>query len=359
MVSVESRPGLRSFLIDSGQPRQRPSYRDDLVTALLGVWFAVGLFLDAWAHNNIPELESFFTPWHAVFYSGFAATGAWILWLIWRNLQSGRRGMAAVPIGYGLALVGLPVFAIAGAGDYLWHTIFGIEQNLTILFSPTHVALVSSMVVILTSPLRAAWSDPNLPAAPSFGRLLPALLSLSFASSLVLLFTQYANAASFAADTIVGVFSYQPGQRDGGAGEVASMILFTNLLLVAPLLFLARRWRLPFGVATLLCTALAGLSGAINGFENLSTVVTLVVAGIAIDLLAAWIRPAADRRYAFWGFGAAASFVTWALYFAIASITVGQLPSVNEIWTGAPIVQTFMGLLVAVLMLPNATTAER
>lgn len=359
MVTVDSGNGLKALLVDSGQPRQRPSYRNDLVTALLGVWFAIGLFLDAWAHNNIPELESFFTPWHAVFYSGFAATGAWILWLIWKNLQAGRRGMAAVPVGYGLAVIALPVFALAGAGDYAWHEIFGIEQNLTILFSPTHVALVSSMVVILTCPFRSAWSDPDLPAAPSFGRLLPALLSLAFASSLVLLFTQYANAASFAADTIVDIFSYQPGRGEGGAGEVASMILFTNLLLVAPLLFLARRWRLPFGAATLLCTALAGLSGAINAFENLSTVVTFIVVGIAIDLLAAWIRPAADRRYAFWGFGAAASFVTWALYFAIASITVGRLPSVNEIWTGAPIVQTFMGLLVAVLMLPNATTTKR
>lgn len=52
------------------------SYRTNLVTVLLGLWFTVGLFFDAWAHNNEAHLETFFTPWHAVYYSGFAATAA-------------------------------------------------------------------------------------------------------------------------------------------------------------------------------------------------------------------------------------------------------------------------------------------
>jgi hypothetical protein len=30
--------------------------------------------VDAYAHADFSELESFSTPWHAVFYSGFAAT---------------------------------------------------------------------------------------------------------------------------------------------------------------------------------------------------------------------------------------------------------------------------------------------
>jgi hypothetical protein len=86
--------------------RPRVSYRADLVTAALGGWFVVGLFLDAWAHNNLTELETFFTPWHGVFYSGFVATAAWICWQVLRNLLAGRRGPAAVPVGYGLAVIG-------------------------------------------------------------------------------------------------------------------------------------------------------------------------------------------------------------------------------------------------------------
>ena len=39
----------------------------DWTVVLLSVWFVGGLILDGWAHNHIPELESFFTPWHAAF----------------------------------------------------------------------------------------------------------------------------------------------------------------------------------------------------------------------------------------------------------------------------------------------------
>ena len=27
------------------------------------------LFVDGWAHNNLDQIETFFTPWHALFYS--------------------------------------------------------------------------------------------------------------------------------------------------------------------------------------------------------------------------------------------------------------------------------------------------
>src|SRR5258706_4851841 len=120
--------------------------RTDLVTTVLGAWFTVGLFLDAWAHNTKPGLETFFTPWHAVFYSGFTATEAWVLWVSRAALQPGRPAMAAImpaqakkrraqcPVGYAATLVAVFGFAVAGVGDLVWHTVFGIEQNINILF---------------------------------------------------------------------------------------------------------------------------------------------------------------------------------------------------------------------------------
>ncbi|MFL6088303.1 MAG: hypothetical protein ACJ74F_35090, partial [Mycobacterium sp.] len=51
----------------------------------------------------------------------------------------------------------------------VWHTAWGIETTINILFSPSHLGLGASMVIIVTSPLRAMWSDPEVPAAaPSF-----------------------------------------------------------------------------------------------------------------------------------------------------------------------------------------------
>ena len=153
--TAETRPG-----------QFRVSLRVDAVTMLLGTWLLVGLVVDGWAHNNLQALESFFTPWHALFYSGFVATAA-------RARQPERSGLAAFPAGYGLAVVGVVIFAVGGAGDMTWHTIFGIEQDVEALFSPTHLLLFAGMALILSTPLRAAWSDLAEPAAPGYRRFLP------------------------------------------------------------------------------------------------------------------------------------------------------------------------------------------
>jgi hypothetical protein len=129
----------------AGPSRPVASYQTNLVTALLSTWFTAGLMLDAWAHNNVPELETFFTPWHAVFYSGFAATAAWIAWTARGALRPDGSRVAAIPVGYGAAIVAVVGFGVAAIGDFSWHTIFGIEQSIDILFSPTHLGLGAAM----------------------------------------------------------------------------------------------------------------------------------------------------------------------------------------------------------------------
>ncbi|OLB79717.1 MAG: hypothetical protein AUI14_09410 [Actinobacteria bacterium 13_2_20CM_2_71_6] len=242
------------------------SYRTNLVTMLLGAWFTVGLFLDAWAHNNVPKLETFFTPWHAVFYSGFAATAAWIAWTCRGALRSGRLDPGAIPVGYGLSGVAVVGFAIAGGGDAVWHTVFGVEQSINILFSPTHLVLGATMLVIVTTPLRAAWADRSLPAAPGLRPLLPAILSAGLASTLVLLFLQYANVLAHNGINVVYGLSTVDQEF---TGRFVSELAVTNLILVIPLLTLARRWELPFGTALILYAAVGALSSAIRGFGEL------------------------------------------------------------------------------------------
>src|SRR5215470_1061860 len=38
----------------------------DIVYGVTVSWFLGGAFLDSWAHENIPRLETFWTPWHGV-----------------------------------------------------------------------------------------------------------------------------------------------------------------------------------------------------------------------------------------------------------------------------------------------------
>lgn len=323
---------------------------------VLAVWFTLGLFLDAYAHANFPDLETFFTLWHAVFYSGFAATAGWVLWTVCGQVREGRRGIAAVPPGYGLPVVALPVvalpvFALSDAIDLMWHELLGIETSTDIFFSPSHLGLITSMVVILTSPLRAARGAPDLAARPSLRAVLPGVLTLGFSVGLVLLFLTYGNALLFDGREVVTLFSTG---ADGGADMLAVRIVLTTVVLLAPLLLLARRWGLPAGAATTVFIVAALISFLLTGFGNPAIIASAVVAGVAVDGLARVLRPTGERRTAFWAFAAATPFVTWVVYPAAASIEVGHLPAVIEFWTGMPIVAALIGWLLGALMLPNA-----
>ena len=266
------------------------SYRSDLVLSILGVWFAVGLMLDAWAHNNVPDLESFFTPWHAVFYSGFAATAGWVLWTCRRAWPDGSGGLRSVPVGYRPTVIAIGVFAAASAGDLIWHSVFGIEQSLAILFSPTHLLLGAAMITILTTPVRSQWADPTLGRTPGLRRLLPSVLAAAFATALVMLFLQYANALTFpdweeVMATASGVFA---------AHLVASFVV-SNVVIVLPLLTLARRWRLPVGAVIIVYLAVAGLAAAVTGFHNVPMIGAFLLAGLCVEVLAIVLGPSVDR----------------------------------------------------------------
>jgi hypothetical protein len=359
---------MATDLTASVRPASTAPYRTDLVLSLLGVWFSVGLFLDAWAHNNQPQLESFFTPWHAAFYSGFSATAAWVLWTCRHAFRDGERVLSSVPVGYAPTIIAVVVFAVSAFGDLIWHTVFGIEQSINILFSPTHLLLVASMIVIVTTPIRSRWADPALPAAPGLGPLLPAVLGAGFATTLVLLFLQYANVLTDSATTVWISLSGASGPSSGSGQSTASVtsaVAVTNVVLLLPVLTLARRWRLPLGAVTIVYAAVGGLSCAVTGFRNLPMIIGFLVAGVLVDLLAAILRPGADRLRQFRAFGFLAPLITWTTFLITAALTVhdrlpgraGSLPApVLELWTGLPIVAALVGWLLAVLLIPTVST---
>jgi hypothetical protein len=333
------------------------SYRTNLVTVLLGMWFTIGLFLDAWAHNNVPDLETFFTPWHAVFYSGFAATAAWVVWT--------ARDRRAIPPGYRPAAVAVVGFALSGIGDATWHTVFGIEQDLNILFSPTHLGLAASMLVIVTTPLRSAWADPDLPHRPGLRRLFPAVLSVALATALILLFLQYANAFTYRS---VGVIYGLSGVSGEATSRLVGSFAVTTAVLVLPLLTLARRWALPFGTATMVFAFAGTLSFAVTGFHNGQLIAGLLVCGVCADTLAQWLRPSPDSPLRYRLYAALVPLLVWTAYIAIAWVVAGSVhilggtgsahpEGVVELYTGAPLVQALLGLLLAVLLAPGHGTA--
>jgi hypothetical protein len=156
-------------------------------------WLIGGVFLDTWAHSNLAILDTFFTPWHAVLYSGGAAvTVALVGPLLWYR-RHGYAWLTAMPAGYELSLLGAGLFALGGLGDLTWHVLFGIERNVDAVLSPTHLLLAFAIALIVSGPLRAAWLRPDSLMPAGWAARLPMLISLGFVLTMTTLLTMYAN----------------------------------------------------------------------------------------------------------------------------------------------------------------------
>jgi hypothetical protein len=341
--------------------RPRSPWIQDMVTAVLCAWVVTGMVLDAWAHQNVSRLETFFTPWHAVLYSGFAALAAW---MVSRALAARRSRplRSGVPVGYGLGLVGAAIFFVSGIGDGIWHTIFGIERGLEAALSPTHIGLFLGALLMFTTPLRAAWSSSRLGPAPSLRALLPALLALTFTTLLVSFLFFYLSA--FRDPLATGPLAGGAGRLAGSLPTVAyvrelgvTTVLATNLLLVAPILLVLRRWRPPFGSATLLFTTVAFGTAVTEEFAFGEVVIAALVGGLVADwLIARWSRER-DRTRAHRLVAATVPLALWGPYFLVLQVRHGVAwPA--ELWTGSILFASLSGLALSLLMMPRSPEAS-
>jgi hypothetical protein len=188
--------------------------RFDWQFIILSLLFVVGLFIDGWAHNHGRVDDSFFTPWHLIFYSAFGLVALFLAFTQYRNVRRGYAWSAALPPGYMLSLVGAIIFAVGGVGDLIWHTLFGIEAGSEALLSPTHIMLAAGMVLITTGPLRAAWLRRELPVnrRAKWGALFPALISATLLLALLTFITFYSNPITFPLASSAVIDTSDPAQ---------------------------------------------------------------------------------------------------------------------------------------------------
>jgi hypothetical protein len=341
----------------------RPRWGEDLATIVCGLWMLIGLAIDGWAHHTRAQLEEFFTPWHALLYSGYAASALWLAWLVWRGRRAGRVGRDAIPRGYGLGLAGALLFGAAGLGDMLWHATIGIEQNRKASLSPTHLLLFAGIALIVTSPFRSAWaSDDPAEDAPSFTTFLPALLSLTATLGVAAAMTVWLWAFVNIGHLPGVAAAIQP--QFGGAGAAGppvdlrqdlnlAMILITNLLLLAPVLLVLRRWQPPFGSITLLFAAVGALLSLVVGLRHPEQLAAIIPTGLLADAAIARFRPRPGRPVAFRLFATALPLALWILHFLVAALT-GGVAWPPELWLGIIIMAALSGLTLSILMLPPA-----
>lgn len=246
-------------------------WRRDLVTALIGLWLVGAVFSDGWAHFNVPELESFFTPWHLALYVGFAVMAGWVGLLAWQGRRPGAVPLAWVPYGYRGAVLGVVLFGLGGVADLIWHEVFGIEVAVDALVSPSHLLLGAGALLILTAPLRAQrlLSPAASDHPPTW--TLPAVLSLVLSTALVGFFLLYVSPFPMPAPVEVFVPTPEgtPGHLESELPVIAglgSYLVATAIIFVPFLLMLRGQAGVPRGGLTLLVGTYAGLSVMVMDF---------------------------------------------------------------------------------------------
>lgn len=372
MASKVDAAGLRLAGVKARE-QTASGLRFDWLMVVVSIWWLGGLFIDGWAHSNIPQLETFFTPWHAVLYSGYLAVAITLLAKIVLNLRqmatdangaapsllsvireslSGNRWMQAIPRGYELSVLGIGVFLVSGIGDMTWHIIFGIERSTEALLSPTHLGLALGVGLALSGPLRAAWRRTG--AVSSWRHLGPAILSLTFTYSLLTFFTSYAY-------PLVTPWPIIPAGTSPTRG-ITSILLQSGLMV--SMMFLAlRRWRLPVGTFTFLLGVNGTLMIAFAPRTALISIPTALLGGLAADLLYRWLQPVPEQPTSVRLFAFLAPAIFYLLYFVDLAIVGPTVFHSGIIWTvpfwaGTPVIAGITGFLLSYVMIPPVQPGE-
>ncbi len=219
--------------------------RLDWMMALISCAIVFGLYIDGWAHNHGQVDDSFFTPWHALLYGAVGLAGLVLVLTHFRNVSRGCRWTRALPAGYTLSLIGFFAFGAGGLADMLWHEAFGFEEGIEALISPSHLYLALTGLLIMTGPIRSLWRRES---DGSWGSVAPIVLCFTAVTSVFTFFNAY---APIGGDLIVLTgLRPEPHSLHDVAG-IVPFVIQSNILLGA-LLFMTRRWQLPFGAITLL-----------------------------------------------------------------------------------------------------------
>jgi hypothetical protein len=335
----------------------------DRVSVGIAAVIILGACLDGWAHNHNKVDNSFFTPWHAVLYSGFLLMTAFLAIVVigrYREIKGTQAAWSeerrawkretqaiwrAIPAGYHLSLLGVVLFGAAGAGDMVWHNLFGFETGVEPLLSPTHLVLATGVTLIMSGPFRAAWQRPGAAVAPW-----TAIFSWLLTLSIVTFMGQFAHPFVHA----WAGQEFNPGYNwdlllIGQVAGVTSILLQSGLLIGFILLLIYRWQSLPFGSFTLFFAINMTLMSGMR--DEYRFVPVAVLGGLAADLLYRWLKPSRERPNSLRLFAFFVPANLYALYFLTIHLTEGIWWTIH-LWAGCIILAGVAGLMLSYLFVP-------
>ncbi len=150
-------------------PITEKKYRYLMICAM--VWMFTGAWVDASAHTYIIEdIETFFTPWHALLYSGYGFVVISAVYV--KNKMKDYK--------FDVGVLGATIFAVGGGSDAIWHTLLGIETGVEPLITPSHLMLFLGSFLMLDHVFA---SRPEKDPAPPC-TIKPKLFTSSFDSTM-------------------------------------------------------------------------------------------------------------------------------------------------------------------------------
>jgi hypothetical protein len=332
---------------ETGRVSHTASRRFDWIMTALAAYFVSGLYLDGWAHTHGKVDQSFFTPWHAVLYSGQLLMVMILAGMLVRNVWRGSALRHALPGGYNLSLAGVLLWFIGGPGDLIWHTLFGIEQSVEALYSPTHLLLALGLALAVSGPLRAAYHR-SAGEMRSLIDQLPMILSFAFTLSVLTFFIMIAHPLSNLWGTGWSDFSDEARGMTG--------IMLDTALLMGGILLMMRQWKLAPGALTIVFAVNATLMGCLfPGPYPIIFVLARALAGIIADGLLGWLKPSLTRPSALRAFAVLVPVVIFALYFLAARFTV-EILWTTHLWTGSLAIAGAIGVLLSLLVVPPSSS---
>ncbi len=321
----------------------------DRLMAGLALLFISGLYLDGWAHNHGLVDNTFFTPWHAVLYSSYVLNAIVLVSTLCINHARGRSWLTALPGGYELSFLGVPLFLAAGAGDMVWHILFGFEVGIDPLLSPTHLLLALGGMLIMSGPLRAGWRRAT--REQGWSMLWPVILSLGVILALFSFFTSFAHPV--VETDLITNFPYTEDKGSWGAASV----LLQSAIMMGFVLFALRRWRLPLGALTLILTLNTTLICFFQ--DEYLLIITTVLAGVILDLLYWRLQPSTKRLEALRVFAFAFPLIYNLCFFVPIILYNGSIPWTIHLWLGVSCMSGVAGLLLSYLLVPPKMPVEQ
>ena len=350
-MSISQSSGLSRSSSVEGKSASKPLIGGTIFHFLFlggAAWFIIGSYLDSWAHNNVPRLETFFTPWHGVLYSGMLVTAAVLFTTILINHRRGASWQEAIPVGYEISVFGVIMMFLAGIGDATWHTLFGIEKDFDGVLSPTHIALMISTGMIILGSYRALASRKgNLSKADQLILTLTFTLFLALVTNITQMATVY---------TRLWPLTMPASNSDGQLLSVVSFIL-QGLLLAGIVLVVLRRWRLPIGFFTCSLTAIAiGIS-----FMQSQFVIDIplgIISGLLLDISYYFLKPSFKRELQFRLFCVILCSVTPAVYLLLVRLIMGPLLWTIHLTIGSVVACGLFGWLLSYVAYPSVILTE-